>query len=1240
MKKTYLFFLVTFFSLGQLLYATGVNEDQEGETANLTGEFSISTNENASGGSFVKLKNVAPYGAMEVTFTDVPSAGTYKLEVYSYNGGSEVAADLTVNSNATTSVTLSPSNWAFEGPAQVTVLDVVLEAGTNTVTISATSSVGLSIDYVTLLENYNAYYFSADGDDNNDGSINSPWKTLAKATAISKQSNKGGLLNPGDKLLFRKGDTFEGQLVVLCSGSEGKPIEIGSYGTGELPILSGSGNIPTGDYLETVKLTNTSFITMDGLWIKNNRKNMGDITWGTNTAYGIKVIANKWGGVIQGLTFRNLKITDVFAINMLDFEGKFTLDYYTAKGIFFDADKDDLTVTPKLEIGINDVLIEDCYFYNLGSTAVSIRHLSNVVNNPIDEEERNINFVVRNSHFEKLGGDGVILSSVCNAIVEKNTFIDLGVGEKNVQDLFYGRGEGCWIWNTRNVVVQFNKQLRSRGFGDTYASGHVDFYCKNSIFQYNYSEDTEGGFVEILGECVNSTFRYNVSKNDGFRDHHGYTIWLSGYVGTGNDPVRSDSSFIYNNTVFYDQAGYKPDISIFAKNTYIYNNIFKVIDGAQVGAEEVMIDIENGSELIVDNNMFYGDIAPAFTNLDNNKIIGEDPVFVDETAGDIYGYQLQESSPAINSGRVLPEPSFPMAGKGIFENFSLYTAKDIYGNDVDVRNLIPNIGADNTFNSGYHKDDVRVSGVEVSGAGNAIEIGETVQLTASLLPSNATHKSVTWSSNDETIATVDQAGLVTAVANGNVVIKATTTDGGFTASTNVAVGVEPEVDLVINGGFEEGFNSEWSSWNNPQETSDAYEGNIAMAITTKGSLNQWIDVEKNTDYILSAYMKITDTSKRVVLGVNDAANKGLESKDIYSGVYKYHEVVFNSGNNETVKVYSWLPQSGSAVATVDNMKVVKKPTVYVPVTEVTVSAQVNPLFVGDDLVLSEDVLPNTASDKSVTWSSDNSAVATVFNGTVTAEGVGTANITVKTVDGEFTATTQVTVSPSSIEAFKNGDFEDGLNHWGTWQDITTTTSGAYEGAALRLNGVASCNQFVEVEPNTSYIFSGYVKVDNPSSERVVLGVNDENSNGIAFKNITNQNYTYHEVAFETGANQTTIKVYFWRPSGGTGYAYLDNAMLYKAPASSARKISAETLENELENLMVYPNPASNYITFRLENHKGEKSLEIFDLVGHSILQKQFDSSIKIPVSQLSKGTYIVIVTDQDGHRIPSRFIVK
>lgn len=70
---------------------------------------------------------------------------------------------------------------------------------------------------------------------------------------------------------------------------------------------------------------------------------------------------------------------------------------------------------------------------------------------------------------------------------------------------------------------------------------------------------------------------------------------------------------------------------------------------------------------------------------------------------------------------------------------------------------------------------------------------------------------------------------------------------------------------------------------------------------------------------------------------------------------------------------------------------------------------------GDIEVLTATVLPNNATDKSVTWDSDNTSVATVANGVVTAVSKGKANITVTSTDGAKTATCEVTVTDSYVK---------------------------------------------------------------------------------------------------------------------------------------------------------------------------------------------------------------------------------
>ena len=162
----------------------------------------------------------------------------------------------------------------------------------------------------------NAFYVSNNGDDNNDGSIQNPWKTIAKVNTVAENNNNGGSLTPGAKILFRSGDTFVGQLVIKRSGTEANPIVISNYGGGELPIIKGSGDIDGGDYLEAIKIVNSSYINVTNLWVQNDRKN--DTRYGNQEyqSFGIRVYTDKWGGITGNLHFSNLKISNVLGVTV------------------------------------------------------------------------------------------------------------------------------------------------------------------------------------------------------------------------------------------------------------------------------------------------------------------------------------------------------------------------------------------------------------------------------------------------------------------------------------------------------------------------------------------------------------------------------------------------------------------------------------------------------------------------------------------------------------------------------------------------------------------------------------------------------------------------------------------------------------------------------------------------------------------------------------------------------------
>ena len=83
-------------------------------------------------------------------------------------------------------------------------------------------------------------------------------------------------------------------------------------------------------------------------------------------------------------------------------------------------------------------------------------------------------------------------------------------------------------------------------------------------------------------------------------------------------------------------------------------------------------------------------------------------------------------------------------------------------------------------------ESVSVTGVTVSPTTLALKTGTTGTLTATVTPGTAAVTSVSWSSSDEAVATVDK-GVVTAVAEGTATITVKTDDGGFTATCEVTV---------------------------------------------------------------------------------------------------------------------------------------------------------------------------------------------------------------------------------------------------------------------------------------------------------------------------------------------------------------------------------------------------------------------------------------------------------------------
>ena len=108
--------------------------------------------------------------------------------------------------------------------------------------------------------------------------------------------------------------------------------------------------------------------------------------------------------------------------------------------------------------------------------------------------------------------------------------------------------------------------------------------------------------------------------------------------------------------------------------------------------------------------------------------------------------------------------------------------------NVSTKTLIVNI----TDNDEEPPANIPVSSVSLDRSSHELEVGQTIQLTATVLPSNATNKSITWTASNSN-CTVDN-GLVEAINSGSCVITCTTVDGNKTASCNITIpAVEPEI---------------------------------------------------------------------------------------------------------------------------------------------------------------------------------------------------------------------------------------------------------------------------------------------------------------------------------------------------------------------------------------------------------------------------------------------------------------
>ena len=251
--------------------------------------------------------------------------------------------------------------------------------------------------------------------------------------------------------------------------------------------------------------------------------------------------------------------------------------------------------------------------------------------------------------------------------------------------------------------------------------------------------------------------------------------------------------------------------------------------------------------------------------------------------------------------------------------------------------------------------DIEATGVTVTPTTATLEVGKTQTVTAKVAPDKA-DQSVTWTSSNSSVATVDAKGVITAKAIGTATITAKTTNGK-TATVAVTVKAVEATSVTI--------------------TASANSCSVGDTIT----LTAKVSPEK-------ASQSVTWTSSNTSVATVSS-----------SGV-----VTAKAVGTTTITAKTANSKTATYSITVNP----------VTATSVTLSETSKELAQGATVTLRATIAPTNATDKTITWTSSNANVASVdANGKVTAKGVGTATITATTANGK-TATCKITVAETAV----------------------------------------------------------------------------------------------------------------------------------------------------------------------------------------------------------------------------------
>ena len=345
-----------------------------------------------------------------------------------------------------------------------------------------------------------------------------------------------------------------------------------------------------------------------------------------------------------------------------------------------------------------------------------------------------------------------------------------------------------------------------------------------------------------------------------------------------------------------------------------------------------------------------------------------------------------------------------------------------------------------------------------------MSIGQTLRITAEVLPITATNRTVSWESSNTNVCIVDSNGLVEAVGTGSATILCKSLDGGVTAMCNIYV-KQPVTSIVLNTTditvrkgqvfwlnatcLPENADNKLVTWESRDENVCKVESDGKVTATGAGTTSI---ICTNVDTGLTAYCIVTVTQPVTGITLNS------DYQELWVGA-KYAIIPSIEPIDAENKKVTYL-SSDTSVATVDENGVVtalKGGNCVIEVTTdechltaactivvkeyvstITLSENNKFMNVGATGKLIATVGTDTATNKNIVWSSsDNSICSVDQEGNLSAESVGNAVITATAADGSgvtdsciirvVNPVTGIEVVPDSLRLFVGDSQKLGVN---------------------------------------------------------------------------------------------------------------------------------------------------------------------------------------------------------------------